>query len=203
MEIELKYNIPADTAGTILSDARIVPYLTAPPETIHMHAIYYDTADGKLAAAKTALRLRLEGEHYICCMKRKNGGVNGFSRREEYECPADDIRAGIRALIADGAPAEILSPCLDAELVTVAEVRCVRQAAQLLVEDTLIELALDNGGFLTPHGTEIPFRELELELKEGREDALLAFGAALAKAFGLTPEHRSKFSRAHAARQEG
>jgi len=82
-------------------------------------------------------------------------------------------------------------------------VRCVRKAAELAVEDTVIELALDCGTFPVPGGADVAFRELELELKSGREDVLLAFGADLAAAFDLIPEQRSKFARALAARQEG
>lgn len=209
MEIELKYTLSAELAEAILTNKQVAPYLNGEPETIRLHAVYYDTPDGWLAAKKTALRLRYEGAAdasdggYICCLKRKASGNGGFSRREEYECPAETIRDGIHGLLKQGAPSEILVPLLTENLVNVAEVRCLRKAALLTIEDTQIELALDCGTFPTGSSREIPFRELELELKSGREEVLLAFGMTLAKAFDLEPIRQSKYARALAARREG
>ena len=65
------------------------------------------------------------------------------------------------------------------------------------VEGGKVELALDLG-VLTGSGKVIPLREVELELKEGPDEALLTFGPAFAARFGLTIEHLSKFARAKA-----
>ena len=65
------------------------------------------------------------------------------------------------------------------------------------VEGGKVELALDEG-ILTGSGKEIPLREVELELKEGSDEALLAFGPEFAKRFALEEEPLSKFARAKA-----
>ena len=53
-------------------------------------------------------------------------------------------------------------------------------------------------GLVMASGKEIPLREVELELKEGPDAALLAFGPDFAKRFALEEEPLSKFARAKA-----
>ena len=60
-----------------------------------------------------------------------------------------------------------------------------------------VELALDEG-ILMGRGKELPFAEVEVELKEGTDEAAVAFAKALAEEFGLVPEEKSKFARARA-----
>ena len=60
---------------------------------------------------------------------------------------------------------------------------------------SLLELALDRG-VLTGGGREIPLCEVEVELKSGSREAVLAFAKELAQRFDLAPETRSKFRRA-------
>ena len=64
-----------------------------------------------------------------------------------------------------------------------------------------VELALDRGVFLGG-GKQQPFAEVEVELKEGSEEAAVRFAGKLARDFGLTPEHRSKIARARALADE-
>ena len=62
-------------------------------------------------------------------------------------------------------------------------------------ENCTVELALDTGCLLGG-GRELPFTEVEVELKAGPESAAAAFAQALAAEFGLTPEPKSKYRRA-------
>ena len=59
----------------------------------------------------------------------------------------------------------------------------------------MAELALDSG-VLLGGGKEIALQEVELELKAGSEEALLALAKTVAAAYELTPEQASKFRRA-------
>ena len=66
----------------------------------------------------------------------------------------------------------------------------------------VVELALDRG-VLLGGGQELPFAEMEVELKEGSEEAAIRFAQALAEEFSLEPAHKSKHARAVAlARQK-
>ena len=61
--------------------------------------------------------------------------------------------------------------------------------------DAQIELALDRG-VLLGGGKEAPLCEVELELKSGSEETLVALAEAIAREFSLSPEPKSKFQRA-------
>jgi inorganic triphosphatase YgiF len=56
-------------------------------------------------------------------------------------------------------------------------------------------LALDSG-VLIGGGRETPLCEVELELKEGNQEAMVLYARILAAKFGLVPERKSKFRRA-------
>jgi len=211
MEIELKYRLRDGDAALILKDPDVISTSCGKTKIIHMHSIYYDTTEQALAHENLSLRLRYEGSvpeadckqtDYVCCMKRKIRKERGFSRREEYECTASDIYQGIDNLIAAGAPADVLMPCKDLQLVNVAEVLFVRRCLHLNVSGSILELALDEGTFPTPDGGALPLCELELELKSGDEAHLLSFGQYLAETYRLEPEPSSKFARARIARSE-
>ena len=58
-----------------------------------------------------------------------------------------------------------------------------------------MELALDQG-ILTGGGIDLPFCEVEVELKAGSREAATLYAQLLAARYGLEPEHQSKFKRA-------
>ena len=100
----------------------------------------------------------------------------------------------IPELIRLGAPIELVG--LTARGVTaVCGARITRLAAMVCPEGCAVELALDRG-VLTGTGKQLPFAEVEVELKSGSEDAAVAFAKALAEEFRLEEEPRSKFVRA-------
>ena len=98
-EVELKFRLdPARRAAV----ERVLGTRTA--ERVRLRACYLDTPDGRLAAARLALRLRLEGERWVQTLKGQGDGV---LRRLEDEVPLP------------GAAGELpppLDPAIDAEL---------------------------------------------------------------------------------------
>jgi len=80
-------------------------------------------------------------------------------------------------------------------LVEVCGARFIRRYRQIAVEMGTVELALDRG-VLLGGGKQLPLCEVEVELKEGTEEAAEAFALALASKYGLVPEKSSKFRRA-------
>ena len=82
-------------------------------------------------------------------------------------------------------------------LTDVCGARFTRLAASLEVPGATVELALDQG-VLIGNGKELPFAEVEVELKEGTDETAAAFARALAQEYGLIPEAKSKFARAMA-----
>ena len=165
-------------------------------QTVAMETTYYDTPDGRLGDLHWTLRRRMENGKFVCTLKTPAGGLS----RGEWETECADIIDAIPALLALGAPKELE----DYTAQGVAEscgAKFTRLAGLLEAENCTVELALDEG-ILMGGGKELPFTEVEVELKAGSEEAAAAFAAKLAEEFGLTPEYRSKVARARALSQK-
>lgn len=182
-EFELKYAAtPADLE--ILKEK--YPHL-AP---IQMETTYYDNTDGTLGRMHWTLRRRMENDRSVCTLKTPAAGLG----RGEWEVECGDIMDALTMLCEAGAPLQLL--VLTANGVEpVCGAKFTRLAGLVEAPGCTIELALDEG-VLRGGGKELPFVEVEVELKDGSEDAAIAFAAVLAREMGLRQEHRSKVARA-------
>jgi len=160
--------------------------------TISMETTYYDTFDLKLAFHRWTLRRRMENGVSVCTFKRPHsrGG------RGEWEVECDSVMEGIMKLCQAGADWELMRATAGG-LQEVCGARFTRQAKQIEVPGGKVELALDQG-VLIGKSKELPFWEVEVELKEGSDEVAADFAKALAEEFGLVPEPKSKFVRAMA-----
>ena len=159
---------------------------------ISMETTYYDTFDLKLALHRWTLRRRMENGISVCTFKRPHADGG----RGEWEVNADSIMEGVMQLCKAGADWELMR-CASGGLMEVCGARFTRLAKTLEVSGGTVELALDEG-ILLGKGKELPFAEVEVELKDGSDEAAVAFAKALAEEFALTEESRSKFVRAMA-----
>lgn len=184
IEFELKYSATEVQQESILA-AYAVQYVDFDMETT-----YYDTPSSALSARKITLRRRMENGISVCTVKTP---VSTYGRGE-LECRCDNIEEGLKELCKLGASEELLTLAAEG-IVDVCGAKFHRQAGQIRFQDTLLEIALDRG-ILTGGGKEIPLCEVEVELKDGKPEDAVAFGALLAQRFGLIPETRSKFRRA-------
>ena len=184
-EFELKFRADAETIALIREKYGIFT-------SISMETTYYDTFDLKLAMHRWTLRRRMENGVSVCTFKRphKDGGRGEW----EVECP--NIMEGILALCKAGADEELLRVTAGG-LMEVCGARFTRLAKTLEIPGGTVELALDQG-VLLGKGKELPLAEIEVELKEGTDEAAVAFAKALAEEFSLVPEEKSKFVRAMA-----
>ena len=182
-EFELKYRADAKTLAAIEK-----VYTGFSP--IRMETTYYNTPDGELGNCRWTLRRRFENGISVCTLKTPgSGGSCG-----EWEMEADDVLSAIPHLIADGAPAELAELTADGILESCAA-RFTRLARKIALDACTVELALD-AGLLMGGGRELPFAEVEVELKAGSEEAAIAFARSLAEQFQLVPEPKSKLQRA-------
>ena len=155
-------------------------------EEIRMQTTYYDTADGSLSAKRFTLRKRLENEESVCTLKTPGDG----QARGEFETHHKALAEAIPELCklsGEDIPTE--------NLVEVCGAKFTRYAKQLTLPDCTLELAVDEG-VLLGGGKEQPFYEIEVELKAGRREILIAFARTLAEVYGLEKEGKSKFRRA-------
>ena len=165
-----------------------------PFQSITMETAYYDNPQGDFGAKKWALRRRLENGVGICTLKTPGAGL----LRGEWEVTCPEIAQAIPALVALGAPRELEAMAAQG-LTLCCGAQFIRQVRVISWGESRLELALDEG-MLTGGGETEPLCEVEAELKEGRQEDALAFGAHLAAAYGLQPETGSKQARALALR---
>ena len=182
-EFELKYRADAQTLAAIEKT-----YSGFAP--ISMETTYYDTPDGALSSRHITLRRRMENAVSVCTVKTPIGGHG----RGEWELECDDIHAAIPQLCKLGATEDLISLTASG-IVPVCGAKFTRKAKLLKLERCTVEIALDQGVLLGGN-RQLPIQEVEVELKDGGEEAAVAFAAELAKVYGLTPENRSKFRRA-------
>lgn len=184
-EFELKFRADAAVIQAIREK-----YQSFTP--ISMETTYYDTPDLKLAFHRWTLRRRLENGVSVCTFKRpREDGSRG-----EWEVEAPNIMDGVMKLCQNGADWELMR-CTASGLIELCGARFTRLAATLEVPGGTVELALDQG-VLLGRNRELPFAEVEVELKEGTDEAAVNFAKSLAEEFGLVPEAKSKFVRAMA-----
>lgn len=157
---------------------------------IQMETTYYDTPSRALKSGRWTLRRRKENDRVVCTLKT----LLPDGSRGEWEVLCDTVEEGIPRLIAGGAP-EMLSDLVSGGVEPVCGARFLRLARRILWEGAVLELALDSGELLGG-GRIQPFREIEVELKTGRDRAAEDFGRQLQNRFRLTPEPESKFQRA-------
>ena len=189
-EFELKYR--AD-AGTLSEIQKNFGEFTS----ISMETAYYDTIDGILNRLHWTLRRRYENGISVCTLKTPAAGGG----RGEWEVQAPDIAAALPLLQQLDTPEGLRIFTADC-LVLSCGARFTRLAKSVEIPGAVVELALDRG-VLLGGGQELPLAEMEVELKEGSEEAAIRFAQALAEEFSLEPEHKSKHARAVAlARQK-
>jgi triphosphatase len=182
-EFELKFRATPEQQEAILS-------LYGDFSTIDMETTYYDTPNGSLSARNITLRRRLENGNAVCTVKTQLDGVG----RGEWETNHQRIEDAIPVLCKLGCTEDLIALTAPG-LVRVCGARFTRQCKTLAVEGSTVELALDRG-ILLGGGRELPLCEVEVELKEGREDDALLFAQILAAKYGLQQETKSKFRRA-------
>ena len=180
-EFELKYQATPETIAAI--QAKFGEFTP-----ISMETTYYDTED-------LSLRQRLENGKSVCTVKTPLPDGS----RGEWETENTDLAAGVKALCAMGAPKEILD-YVNCGVAPFCGAKFTRLAKTIALSGGSVELALDEG-VLLGGGQELPFAEVEVELKSGGDDLAKAFAGALAKEFNLTEQPKSKLARAMALAQ--
>ena len=196
-EIELKFQVPAEQRAA-------VDKAVAGPQAlrrVRLQAAYFDTPSGALAGAGLALRLRKEGRRWVQTLKGGLPDATGMTRAEHNVeiaasgasvPPIDPARhagtpVGDRLLSALNDCGEVLQQVMATDIWRRA--RTVRQPGGS------VELACDSG-VIEAGPPEAPRRmavcELEIELKSGTPQVLLATARRWVAKHGLWLDTRSK-----------
>ena len=184
-EFELKYQAAPETIAAI--HGKFGEFTR-----ISMETTYYDTADLALRSRKWTLRQRLENGRAVCTVKTPLPDGS----RGEWEAENSDLSAGVTQLCGMGAPEEILD-YVNQGVAPFCGARFIRLAKTIELPGGRVELALDEG-VLLGGGRELPFAEVEVELKSGSDAVAKDFATELALEFDLNPQPKSKLARAMA-----
>ena len=189
-ETELKLSLPRDQVNALRQHSfwKNHSHFLG---TFYLGNTYFDTPDLRLNQAEVALRIRVKNGDYIQTLKTKGKSINGFTHRREWEWPLEAARLDQRKLQTVWPEAlkdiscEQLEPMFSTDFDrTVWLVEWQQPVAR-------IEVALDIG-LAKVGNAQSPICELELELLDGDELALVKVAEILGQTINLAPCDQSK-----------
>jgi len=194
MEFEVKFQIPAARRAAV---RRALDTATARQQ--QLRALYVDTAEGALARADLALRLRYENGRWVQALKGRGDGVLARLEHEVVLTRAPQRLAASAIDPARHAASEagaLLASVLadDDRLVEVLRTQIRRLSRRIASDGALIEIALDEGVLLSA-GRRAVVCELEFELVSGPPEALPALAVRWARRHALWWDVRTKAER--------
>ena len=199
VEVELKFRLKDEAAGDryLLAEELAGFHPISPVRSTQLEDRYLDTADGALARAGFAARLRQTAKGTTVSVKsmgrRSSGGAT--HRREELEGPADRTTGPVEWPHSD-ARSLILEQCGDAPLVELVTIRQLRRKRKLQSDETVVEVSLDEVDAVARSRVVERFVELEIELVNGEEEALARIEGVVGSDPALTPSTGSKLESA-------
>jgi CHAD domain-containing protein len=204
IEVELKYRVLDAESAARLGALRTLGALRVAgrPRQVQVEDRYIDTADGALAQAGYAVRLRRGPRMTILSVKASSPTASALHRREELEGPAD-LSLDPHAWPSSAARALVLEHAGESPLVEIVTIRQLRHARILASEALEVELSVDDVEIVAGGHVIERFLELEVELKTGDETGLGEVAAILAADPALEPVTTSKLERALAALARG
>lgn len=199
IEVELKYRMPDLAAGERLLAADELAGFTAqgPAATVLQEDRYVDTADGALAAAGYAARMRASNGHTVITLKglgRLDAG-GATHRRTELEGPAD-LDTAVAAWPASPARDALASIVGDRRMDELVSLRQLRRQRRYARDEAAVELSVDEVEVVVGDRVVERFAELEVELREGPEGSLEPLAERLGEHEELVPVEGSKLERA-------
>jgi CHAD domain-containing protein len=206
VEVELKYRVvDLAAAERYLAADEIGAFSgSSAPRSSQFEDRYVDTADGAMARAGFAVRLRQSGKGTVLSVKSlgRTDGAGGAMRREELEGPADRT-AGPLEWPASDARSLVLELAGDAPLVELVTIRQLRRKRIVRDGDTRVELSLDEVDVVARSRVIDRFVELEAELVKGSEERLTGLAEVFLGDPALAAASGSKFEAAMAAVRKG
>jgi inorganic triphosphatase YgiF len=195
LEIELKFQVPPAQREAV---RRAVQGRGGPAPRRRLRAIYFDTADGRLAAAAIALRLRREGARWVQTLKASTAHT-GQRLEHEVVLPRAKAQPRLDPQRHAGTPAHqrlahALRGAADVAWVERCRTDIWRTTRMRHVRGGVVELALDEG-FIEAGDRRVPVCELEMELSGGRPGVLTALARDWVQRHELWLDVRSKAQR--------
>ena len=193
LKLRLVYpeNLPLLLSHPCLQDLS----LDSAPALEHLETTYYDTPDHRLMQDNLSFRLRRNGQDWTATVKADGAADGGLHRREEYNLNYTEPLPTILPFTGTPLGSRLTAAVGEETLQPIFTTNFDRHSLQLSFSDgSQAELALDHGE-IAAAGQNVPFAEIELELKKGQLLPLLRLAAELSGAVALLPEADSKWDR--------
>jgi len=194
-EIEVKYLIEKDKIDQVRQRLNAD---SEPQQKLALENLYFDTAEQLLGKHKMGLRIRRWNDQCEQTLKTSGYESGGVSKRPEYNAPCTGEQPDLLLFDAKDItwPEQQSAEQINARLQVQFIVRFEREIWQVDYSGTEIEVALDQGQIQADKAIE-PICELELELKQGKEQHLHQFASELAAGLNLQPGTQSKAQRGY------
>ncbi|QAU32783.1 CYTH and CHAD domain-containing protein [Janthinobacterium sp. 17J80-10] len=202
MEIELKLLVEPRHLPALRRLPLLQQYACAPPRTLHMRDIYFDTPDLAIRNNNAGLRVRQVEGAWIQTLKGGGSVASGLHSRHEWESrvagPHPDLAA--LAMIVDRQctwSRLLRQPDLAARLEAAFTTDIRRTLWELrLAQGDMVEFVLDEGS-IECRGDKTAVCEIEIELKSGAPEHLFDFALLLLEAIPLRLSNSSKAARGY------
>jgi len=195
-EIELKLSVRPDRLERVMRSPCLQGDGARRAIARALKNIYYDTPHLALHERGLVVRVREAGRRYIQTVKSGNGaGASGLFNRHEWERPVAGPKPDLSGIDDPTLRRELGASVSQLAPVFSSEVNRVTRTIE--GEAGRIEVAIDQGRVMTPRGS-APICEIELELKEGKPEALFDLALELNKETPVRLETLSKSDRGYA-----
>lgn len=193
-EIEIKLGISNEDIITQILDDEGLQRDFGNFSAISMNADYFDTKELDLLQHNYVVRIRKENGNNVATLKKRTKELDsGVLVREEWnvEVPAN---SKVKLDYFTEVKEELASIVGSKELVEIVETDFIRRVLDITYGESQLELAVDYGKIISKN-REVPIMEVEVELKKGQEEDIMAFVEAYLKHYNLPVETESKFKR--------
>jgi triphosphatase len=194
LEIELKFIASPEAVATLPTRLATWPHQHSAPQTLTN--IYFETADNFLRNHDMGLRIRGCDGSYEMTLKTAGTVVGGLHQRPEYNVAIKKPELALKKFPTEIWPPECKLLPLQKALQPLFRTDFVREKWVVTHGESEIEIALDQGEIRAGELSEA-LCEVELELKQGNAQDLLACAALLAEPGGLRQGSLSKAARGY------
>lgn len=194
LEIELKFITTATAAAQFSQQMKAWKHEYHAPQ--QLTNIYYETEEKTLRQQDMGLRVRGYDGCYEMTLKTTGQTVGGLHQRPEYNIALPNAQLNIALFPNEVWPEHFDVAALQQQLTPLFSTHFQREKWRVSYHNSEIEVALDCGEVCAGDLVE-PLYEIELELLEGQQDALLDFADELIQLEGMRLGYLSKAARGY------
>jgi triphosphatase len=195
-ELELKVELSKPDVDRLAGDFAAGDLSIGAAATTELRTVYFDTPAHDLHAAGVSLRLRRQEGGWQQTVKVDQHVEEGISNPIELQAIVADERPDIRKISDKKVRRAVQKVLCDTTLRPVFETVVQRTTRSIKVQDSEIELAIDDGEVRAGEERQ-DLREAELELKAGSAEGLLLAAEKLLAGHELKLSSRSKAERGY------